>query len=436
MKSLLDKVNTKLNAQGGFLKAASLLVGGTAFAQIIGLICLPIITRLYTPIEFSIFSVYLSSVSIFAVIACMRFELAIPVQESDDDAIAVVILSIFCNIFFTIFLTLILIIFGSDILAIFNKQDLEKYMWVVPLGVFLSGIYSAFQYWSIRKKNFSLIATTRLIQAISSSSIQISGGFLGLGPLGLILGQLFNFFGGSFKLIISFFKENLDKIKSLNKNKIIFIFLKNKDYPKYSITEGFLSSLSIHFPIIIIFMVLPEEKTGLLMLAIKVMMIPMILIGSAMSQLYLGDARNKYNNNKLWEYTFFSLKKIIFFGVFPLIIISFLSPYLFPFIFGQSWKGAGELVLILLPWFIMQLLTSPISMALHILNRQKVAMIIQVIGFVFRVIGLLGFSYINSYYVIEYYAISSMIFYLVYFLIIIYLIFYEGKRVVNESQGK
>ncbi|MFH4122330.1 translocase, partial [Acinetobacter baumannii] len=67
----------RLNAQGGFLKAVSVLVGGTAFAQGLAIIALPFITRLYSPSDFSIFAVYASILGILTVASCLRFEIAI-----------------------------------------------------------------------------------------------------------------------------------------------------------------------------------------------------------------------------------------------------------------------------------------------------------------------------------------------------------------------
>ncbi|MDC4533125.1 polysaccharide biosynthesis protein, partial [Acinetobacter baumannii] len=94
MKSLLVKINSKLNAQGGFLKAVSVLVGGTAFAQLVGLICLPILTRLYSPEDYAVLGIYVAIVSILSVIACLRLEIAIPIPEKDAEAKSLLILSL------------------------------------------------------------------------------------------------------------------------------------------------------------------------------------------------------------------------------------------------------------------------------------------------------------------------------------------------------
>ncbi len=104
MKSLLDKINAKLNAQGGFFKAVSVLVGGTAFAQLIGFICLPILTRLYTPEDYSVLGVYVAIVSILSVVSCLRFEIAIPISKHNEEAKALLLLAIISNIIFTFIL--------------------------------------------------------------------------------------------------------------------------------------------------------------------------------------------------------------------------------------------------------------------------------------------------------------------------------------------
>ncbi|MGE8571314.1 MAG: lipopolysaccharide biosynthesis protein [Acinetobacter amyesii] len=434
MKSLLDKVNAKLNAQGGFLKAVSVLVGGTAFAQLISLLCLPFITRLYTPDDFAIFSVYLASVSILAVGACFRFEIAITIQEKDEDAIALVVLAIICNILLTTIIALTLFLWGENILKSFNKLELLRYLWAIPLGVFLSGVYSSLQYWNVRRKKYTLIAKTRLVQSVSSSSVQILSGSLNAGSVGLIYGQLFNFIGGGVRLIYFFFSENKEKLRQITKYSLIDVFIKNKNYPKYSLIEGLLSSISIHLPIIIIFLTVSGEKTGYLMLAMKIMAIPIMLIGNAISQIYLSDAKNEALKGNLFSFTFAIIKKLIFLGVMPLILIGILSPYLFPLIFGKEWAGSGSIVLLLLPWFIFQLLTSPLSMALHVLNKQKVAMCLHIFGFLLRIIGLLIFSKKFPSLSIEYFACSSFIFYIIFFLVIMYFVRLNKSVIYNDAK--
>lgn len=81
MNRLRKKISTRLNSQGGFLKTVSILAGGTAFSQLLAILVLPILTRLYTPNDFSVLAVYLAILGILTSINCLRIEIAIPLPK-------------------------------------------------------------------------------------------------------------------------------------------------------------------------------------------------------------------------------------------------------------------------------------------------------------------------------------------------------------------
>ena len=64
-------------------------------------------------------------------------------------------------------------------------------------------------------------------------------------------------------------------------------------------------------------------------------------------------------------------------------------------------------------------MTSPVSLSLHIMSLQKVALVLQIFGFALRVGGLLIFAKYFSSNVFEYYALSGFIFYLIYLIVIL-----------------
>ena len=62
------------------------LVTGTTFAQIIAVLASPLLTRLYGPEAFGFLALFTSITSIIGVIACMRYELAIMLPKTDEEA--------------------------------------------------------------------------------------------------------------------------------------------------------------------------------------------------------------------------------------------------------------------------------------------------------------------------------------------------------------
>ena len=179
---------------------------------------------------------------------------------------------------------------------------------------------------------------------------------------------------------------------------------------------------AIQLPVIIIATVAIGPEAGYLMLAMKVMAMPMGLIGGAIGQVYLAHAPEYYNKGELKQYTVRTIQQIAKITVAPLIIIGAIAPYIFPIVFGAGWAKAGYMLLWMVPWFIMQILSSPVSMALHVTGNQRTALILQVVGLGIRVGGLLVVSIYYSNLAFEYYAISGLVFYSIYLYLIVFVI--------------
>lgn len=424
MKSLLDKVNAKLNAQGGFLKAVSVLVGGTAFAQLIGFLCLPILTRLYTPEDYSVLGVYVAIVAILAVISCLRFDIAIPIPENENDGKALLLLSFLSNIIFSIILYIVLFISYPYIQHYKIIDQLSYWIWLIPLGVFVSGFYSALQFWATRHKRFKDIAKTRMTQAISGNAASLAGGMFSVGFGGLIVGQLLNFSGGLFKLAVSA-KKDLAVVKS---SPLKATFAKYSNFPKYSTFEALANVSAIQLPLILLASYIIGPAVGYLMLAMKVLGVPMGLIGSAFSQVYLANANQHLERKTLYSYTKSIIFKIFKITIVPFVVLAIISPFIFGYIFGDNWNNVGYYILAMLPWYFMQILSSPVSMSLHVIGEQKKALIVQLIGFLVRVVGLFLFANLLIDKMIVYYFISGFIFYIFYLIFILYRLYVSERN--------
>ena len=70
------------------------------------------------------------------------------------------------------------------------------------------------------------------------------------------------------------------------------------------------------------------------------------------------------------------------------------------------------------PWFILQFVSSPVSMSLHVTNNQRTALLLQLFGFVLRVGGAWLATLFLAGYVFEIYAATGFIFYLTYLMVV------------------
>lgn len=418
---MLKSIRSRLTrvATNGFVRNVGVLVGGTAFAQALTLLILPFLTRIYSPDDFAVLAVYASILGIFAGVACFRLEIAIPIPENDEEAANLLVLALTISSFVAALLGVVVWVYPDDLVGLTGQPRLAPYLWLVPLGVWLGGAYAALQYWAIRHKQFGLIARTRLSQASSGAAIQISCGWAGFTPIGLLLGQLINSGAGVIRLAADTWRQHRKTLASVQPGTMLKTLRRYDRFPKYSTPEALANGANLELPVLIIAALAAGPEAGFLLLATRVMAAPMGLVGGAISQVYLSRAPEERRQGRLSSFTFNILNGLIQAGVGPLLFIGIIAPVAFPIVFGREWSRAGEIVSWMTPWFILQFLASPVSMVLHITEKQKAALLLQLIGLIVRVGLVISTAYIAKEYIVEAYAISGLVFYLTYFLVVL-----------------
>lgn len=406
--------------QRPFVRRVGVLVGGTAIGQLFAILTLPILTRLYGPEAFSVLAVYTSTLSLLSAIACLRLEIAIPLPRHDLQAAALCVLALLSTI--VISLLTALIVYGTPFL--FNKatdNKIEEFLWLIPLGVLAIGLYNSLQYWSTRHKQFSLISKTRVSQSLTGTSVKLGSGYLLDGwTAGLIFGQLLTQGAGFISLASSLIKNDLSIFKRLRLKHLIASFKRYDKFPKYSTLEAFANTGGIQIPIIIIAYYAAGPEAGYLMIAMQLLSAPMSLIGSAVAQVYLAEGAGKYHSGELKKLTYKTILNLAKISFVPLLLVGLLAPILMPYFLGNEWKRTGILISWMAPWFFMQFITSPVSMALHITSNQKTALNLQLVGIIFRVGCVLFVAVYYDALLGEVYALTGTVFYLVYFLAILF----------------
>ena len=256
-------------------------------------------------------------------------------------------------------------------------------------------------------------------QAIGGSSTQIGFGYAGLAPLGLLIGQLVSMGAGIIGLSRYFIKNSSSLLRDVKFSELKSVFKQYDRFPKYSTWEAFANSGAIQIPVILIAYYAVSAEAGFLMLAMRLLSAPMSLIGGAVGQVYLAEASEKNYEGQLEQFTHNTVRALAKIGTPPILFAGMAAPFLIPIIFGEEWQRAGILIAWMSPWFLMQFITSPVSMALHITNNQKIAMLLQFFGLLLRVgcVVIAGLYYKD--YIVEVYAITGFIFYILYLLVVL-----------------
>ena len=116
----------------------SVLISGTAFAQLIPILLQPLLRRYFSPEAFGAYAVYLSLVGILIVISSFKYELSIILPKKAKQGANILFLTFIINFFFNIFLLLIILIWKKRLISFLNlSQEFSFYIhWLHSFLVF------------------------------------------------------------------------------------------------------------------------------------------------------------------------------------------------------------------------------------------------------------------------------------------------------------
>ncbi len=329
------------------------LVTGATFAQALGLLVAPIVTRLFAPEAFGVFALFAAMTSIIGVIVCLRYELAIMLPETDEEAANIVAVSLCAAILITIISALI-VFSGSDyILRLIKAPELKNYLWLIPVFVFLSGLGAALNGWNSRTKHFGRLSLIQIISSVITQITKLAAGFAGLVSGGvLILTTLWGSVVSTSMLGRQIWKDDKALFTSnVQWQKIKNGFIRYKKFPLIDSAGGLLNTISWQLPALMLSSFFSVSVVGLYALGLTVLQRPLSIISGALSQVFYQRANEEKhingNNGALVENL---MDKLMFVGILPTAVLAMISEELFAVLFGARWSEAGRYTQILAPW--------------------------------------------------------------------------------------
>jgi len=371
------------------------LMSGTLIAQVVMLISIPILTRLYTPTEFGLYSTFLAIVTIIGSVSSLKYDQAIMLPKSNRDAEALLFLSTILTVAITLLSILGIFLFYDSILAYFNGSTFVVAL--VPIGIFLIGMVQIFNAYSSRNQFYKTLSGVRVLNSFSIVSIQGFSRYI-MSLDGLIVGRLFADFISLFVLIRFHLKRQTFYLSRLSKRRIKINAKRHDDFPKYQSFTVFFSALSQNIPILFLGSFFSPEIAGFYALTIRVLYAPIGLIGKSTKEVYYQKASRMFaegeNFFNLYVKTTFGLFKLF---IIPFFIIIFFGEDIFTLVFGEKWQMSGVYSQILIFWFILLFTNSSSVATFSILSVQKTQMILEIILAFNRFLAIyIGFYFFNS----------------------------------------
>ncbi|SDD26599.1 lipopolysaccharide biosynthesis protein [Kordiimonas lacus] len=403
----------------GFVRNVSILLAGTLGAHLITVAGIPITARLFGPEAFSVLAVYSAILSILLTLATLNLHLGIPIADTHRHALALAVGSGLVLMTLTLNLWLVLLFADNWIVSALNLPDFSPYLMLLVPGFLLGGTYALLQMWFSRQKQFGLIAKTRITRSAGGTGTQLVFGTASNGPIGLVLGHIVYNGMGAFGMLRRLLRDEGVNLKTLTRTELRDSLYNNKKYAFYTTPENLANVAAIQIPILAIAATPAAGQVGQLYLAQNIMMLPMMLIGSSVGQVFVAEAPRYSQEKRLWQFTLSVLRGLAITGVPLLLLLALLAPFLAGPILGREWIYTGELIVWMTPWIVLQFLSSPLSTIFYVTGNQLYAMLIQFFGLGLRVGAVLLSISLAPTWAMQVYALSGAAFYLIMLLAIL-----------------
>jgi len=367
------------------------LVSGTASSHVIGVAAAPLLARLFSPESFGVLALFIGAVATIALVGCFRYELAIPLAESDLHAAHIVWLCVFLALLTTALAVLVILFTGDALWTWVNAPALKLYRWLIPANVFLSSIFSILTSWNMRKRQFGRLTVLEVVSRISISGSQIAVAFAGFTNAGtLIVTTVFGAFLTTAILSIQTCYESAPLLLAgLKWQPIVAALARYCRFPKFSAGAALLNAVSAQLPTVLLSKFFSVATAGQYSFGNRLLRLPGQLIGTTFSQAFFPRAVESKLAGTLGGSVEVALAYLTKLSLFPCLLFALIGKDLFVVVFGQKWAEAGVFTQILSLWLFTWFISSPLSTVFVVLEQQHFEFGYQIVTLASRLGSLL-----------------------------------------------
>lgn len=418
IKKLLDKIK---NSNG--IKSVLKISSGTMFGQLLSMVTLPIMTRIYGAATMGVWTTVVSVATIINSFSDLGMSGAIMVGEDDEEVGKIY------RVIST--LTLMVALIAGVVVYIYyqfvendNGIELSFFIAFIVIYIWTSQQTQNCYSWLNRKGEYNVLMKNPLINNGTIAVIAILIGLCGMTQHGYYIGCIC----GQIITIIHMKRRLPKKMFTFHKKDFVDVISTYNRFVKYQLPTNVLANIKNQLPTLLIRSLFGTEMLGYYSITMRILQLPITLLANSIGRVFFKTTSEmKRNNEPLGEYVFINLERALKIAVIPIIgLIAFGKIFIVVF-FGREWQIAGDLLSIISCQTLFNFLMMSTN-GIHItLDKQNYAMICgisQMISYMFAF--MIGRYVFNSIYV--------AIFLMTIFFIVIQIVYFSSLfEVMNIS---
>ncbi len=349
------------------LRATLTLMAGGALAQALPLLLGPLLTRLYDPAAFGLYHLFGAVAANIAVVACARYEHALPLARDDDEARALVAI---CR-------WVLLGVTGLAALGALGWAAVIGASWPLwlPAAVGSLGLLSLATLRALRAQRFNALATSRVLQHGGGAALQAVAGFGGVGLSGLIAAPI------AAALAAAAWLRAPRQPTAAPRALLRTVARRHRDFPLLNTPHAFMGALQDTLAVALIAAWQGPAAAGFWGLSLRYLKAPATLVGGAVSQALYSPLAAAGTATVQGRASVRRVMRTLALLALPLVLALWLAaPAAFAAAFGEAWREAGELSRALALYVGVHFVASPLSVATMAWGAQAWALKLSLVG--------------------------------------------------------
>ncbi len=351
-----------------------LKIGTSAsIGQIVLVLSLPILTRLYSPEEFGALATFTAVFSIAAGFSTLKYEAAIilPSLQDRNAARNLVILALIIS--FTTTPILIGIFFVLDGLGYAPPQTLLFLAYALPF----SAIFHAFYQWDARWRRYTRSSLAQISSAAINVTLSI---FLAVTVLHNQYGLVFGYLAGlTIAAMVSSWGRVLTGLRTLpSLSEIAKIAKAFRRFPTYVLPTSLVLTAGTAVVPLLIAQQYGVATAGVYAIANRFLVLPASTIGGAINESFRSTFTERSREGRPVTKVFIEILHITsILGAFLFGVMFFAMPPLFDIFLGQEFQQSAELAGVLALGAYSQFVASTFYFVFHTLSRARLGLAVQ-----------------------------------------------------------
>jgi O-antigen/teichoic acid export membrane protein len=381
-------MNRRLNSNA----LVDMLVSGSGsmIAPVINFAAVPVVMRIYGPVEYGSWVLIMSLALILGNVATLRYELPLVLARDDREASLLIVLCVLL-VSLTTGLGFLVVAAGPAWVDFFPPlRAVASSLWAFPVLTFFIGLSWVGRSFCTRQKAFVYNSASFIVFATVTNTVQIvAPGYGFTGSAGLLAGSILGWMTAVVVLLAGWWRHSPNRdIPRFEFSELLELVRKYRNFGRYSVPYTFIGTFRLEGAKLLLGSYGSPGLVGDFSFAQRLTNFPVTLFCGGIRPVLFQKAASTGDHSVLEPFIRRIMMVLVLASVPMAVLVEIKMDAIFGFFVGEKWVGAVPYARIMVLPALGMMLTGWMDRLFDVKGRQGLALLLQA---VFTVLGLLGF---------------------------------------------